>query len=239
MLLPSFSDFQNLYEVQDEVLGNDIDRARKVTSVTVCGASHGEEVDEESLKRSAELVSCMIYKDLLKQVEIHSRSAEHDHTLSMDLIEEARLQGLGAFLYVEKAENDKIYLSTLSAPILTTFKEEENPLTVVGLRNTFGCTRAGEFDTEGMLEGDLRWTILSYVGNEASSPARLRYMSTQAPKRLQQKLMTLLSHDIDDNGKKRRDRGNYRRLMSGIAFNEAKTLVGNWYQILSVPNDII
>ena len=51
-----------------------MDRARKLTSVTVCGASHGKDVDEESLKRSAELVSSMIYKDLLKQVDIHSRS---------------------------------------------------------------------------------------------------------------------------------------------------------------------
>ena len=47
--------------------------------------------------------------------------------------------------------------------------------------------------------------------------------------------MTLLFHDIDDKGKKRRDRANYRRLMSGIAFNEAKTLVGNWNQVLSLP----
>ena len=102
MILPSFSNFLNLVEVQGEVLCDEIDRARKVTSITVCGAWHGKDADEESLKRSAELVSCMIYKDLLKQVDIHSRSAEHDHTLSMDLIEESRLQGLGAFLNVEK-----------------------------------------------------------------------------------------------------------------------------------------
>ena len=58
------------------------------------------------------------------------------------------------------------FLSTLSPPIFTTFKEEENPLPVVGLRNTFGCTRTEEFDTEGLLKGDIRWTILSYVGEE-------------------------------------------------------------------------
>ena len=34
--------------------------------------------------------------------------------------------------------------------------------------------------------------------------------------------------------KKSRDRGNYQHLMSGIAFNEAETLVSNWNQVLSV-----
>ena len=87
------------------------------------------------------------------------------------------------------------------------------------------------FDAEGLLEGDIRWSILSFEGEESSSPARLRYISSAAPKKLQQKLMELLSHGVEDNGKKSRDRANYRRLMSDIAFNEAKTLVGNWIQV--------
>ena len=104
-----------------------MDRARKVTSVTVCGASHGEDAGEDSLKRSAELVSCMIYKDLLKQVDIRSRSAEHDCTLSMDLVEESRLQGLGAFLYVEKAEEGKIFYLRYRPPSSRPLKKRRIP----------------------------------------------------------------------------------------------------------------
>ena len=88
---------------------------------------------------------------------------------------------------------------------------------------------------EGLLEGDIRWSILSFDGGESSSPARLRYISSSAPKKLQQKLMELLSHEVEDNGKNRRDRANYHRLMSGIAFNKAKTLIGNWIQVQSIP----
>ena len=47
--------------------------------------------------------------------------------------------------------------------------------------------------------------------------------------------MELLPHEIDDNGKKRRDRANYCHLMSRIAFNEAKNLVKNWTQVQSIP----
>ena len=60
MLLPSFSDIPTLYEAQDEVLCGDMDRARRVTSIATCGAAHSAEAEEESLKRSAELVSCMV-----------------------------------------------------------------------------------------------------------------------------------------------------------------------------------
>ena len=88
---------------------------------------------------------------------------------------------------------------------------------------------------EGLLEGDICCSILSFDGEESSSPARLRYIFSSAPKNLQQKLMELLSHEVDDNGKKRRDRANYRHHMSGIAFNEAKTQVGNWTQVRSIP----
>ena len=235
MFLPSFSDIPTLYEAQDEVLCGDMDRARRVTSIATCGAAHSAEAEEESLKRSAELVSCMVYRNLLKEVDPTSLSAEHDHTLSIDLLEENRLQGVGAFIYVEKAEHGKIFLSTLSAPILSSFKDEDNPSSVVGLRNNYSCTRTEKFDVEGLLEGDIRWSILSFDGGESTSPARLRYISSSAPKKLQQKRMELLSHEVEDNGKKRRDRANYRRLMSGIAFNEAKTLVGNWIQALAIP----
>ena len=56
---------------------------------------------------------------------------------------EDRLQGVGACLYVEKVENGRIFLSTLlSAPIFTSFKDEVDPTTVEGLRNTYGCTKA-------------------------------------------------------------------------------------------------
>ena len=79
-----------------------MDRARRVTSIATCGAAHSAEAEEESLKRSAELVSCMVYRNLLKEVDPTSLSTEHDHTLSTDLLEENRLQGVGAFIYVLK-----------------------------------------------------------------------------------------------------------------------------------------
>ena len=53
---------------------------------------------------------------------------------------------------------------------------------------------------EGLHEGDIRWSILCFDGGESSSPARLRYISSSAPKKLQQKLMELLSHEVEDNG---------------------------------------
>ena len=119
----------------EEVISARRCRARRVTSIATCGTAHSTEAEEDSLKRSAELVSCMVYRDLLKEVDPTSLSAEHDHTLSIDLLEENILQGVGAFIYVEKAENGKIYLSTLSAPILASFKGEDNPSSIVGLRN--------------------------------------------------------------------------------------------------------
>ena len=107
MLLPTFSDMPTLYKAQDEVLCDDMDRARRVTSIATCGAAHDAEAEKDSLKRSAELVSCMVYRDLLKEVDQTSLSTEHNHTLSMELIKEGRLQGVGAFIYVEKAGNEK------------------------------------------------------------------------------------------------------------------------------------
>ena len=91
MLLPAFSDIPTLYEAQDEVLCDDMDRARRVTSIATCGAAHSAEAEEDSLKRSAELVSCMVYRNILKEGDPTSLSAEYDHTLSIELMEEGRL----------------------------------------------------------------------------------------------------------------------------------------------------
>lgn len=92
-----------------------------------------------------------------------------------------------AYLFPHKNDNGELVLSLLSAPVVQTYPDEPNPQTMVGLLNSDACLRTASLDNDGILQGDVRFTILDY--STTSAPNRFRYLSSNLSRSHQAKLM--------------------------------------------------
>jgi hypothetical protein len=67
---------------------------------------------------------------------------------------------------------------------------------MVGLLNSDACLRTASFDAEGILQGDVRFTVLDY--SSTSAPNRFRYLSSNLSRVDQAKLMECITSESTD-----------------------------------------
>ena len=156
--LPTFESFSSVFDLQDVVKGEDLDRAKEAMAITVCGASTTHQDTPDFLLSASLRLQQSLFEDLVQQ-------GQHRGDFNTDLTnhdDNGNMTHAAAFLFPHRNESGDLMLSMLSAPVSKTYPDEANPKTMVGMLNSDACLRTSSFDEEGVLQGDVRFTILDY-----------------------------------------------------------------------------
>ena len=222
MLLPSFTDWSTLYDLQDVLLGDDPEAAKTAVGITMYGSGTDPEMNE-GFTSELNSIQSSLYDEL-----VWPEDAKGEFSFPTPYkTDDGEKKMSDSCLVAHRDENNALVLSVMAAGVINSTPGDQNSVIMVGLMNHHACARTEELDSDGILGGEIRFSIVDYSGT--APPNRFRFLSSKTPKKVQNLLMESLSPQKEDaSGKKKRDRRIYRGLMNGSFLSEASSGPGNW-----------